>query len=201
MCKWHIWGETAHALFPRKISLCLYGKAGWPGLPRYPGVRAEISASRTALAPPYINTMKHNENFKKKQRMSRTSPVNRAVSPQLNRESEGRVNDSALRRRKGCGHQKCLSQISCLTQKEFPDGQLIQKGIHFGLRRKLPTICQIYIWSHCSNIKSQGLDNSLADRTRHLWNAGIVLVIVGRVVIEVRRRICDSSTGCVTCYS
>ena len=32
-----------------------------------------------------------------------------------------------------------------LTQKEFPDGQLIQKGIHFGLRRKLPTICQIYI--------------------------------------------------------
>ena len=37
------------------------------GLPRSPDVRAEISVSRTALAPPYINTTKHNENFKKKQ--------------------------------------------------------------------------------------------------------------------------------------
>ena len=96
MCKWRIQDETAHALFPRKISLCLYGRAGWPGLPRSPDVLAEISARRTALAPPYINTTKHNENFKKKQGMSLTSPVNRAVSPQLNRELEGRVNDSVF---------------------------------------------------------------------------------------------------------
>ena len=130
-----------------------------------------------------------------------TKTLRRNKEPHSNRELEGKVNDSVLRRRKRCGHQKCVSYISCLTQKEFPDGQLIQKGIHFGLRRKLPTICQIYVWSHCSNIKFQGLDNSLAHRTRHLWNAGIVLVIVSRVVIEVRWRICDSSTGCVTCYS
>ena len=45
------------------------------------------------------------------------------------------------------------------------------------------------------------LYNSLADAAGHLWHGGIVLVVVGGVIIEVRWRIGDARSGSVACYS
>lgn len=69
---------VAHALFPLKLSFCLYKKASWPAC-RDPARITGISASKSAFS------YKHNGNTKKKQGMSRASMANRAGSPSVNR--------------------------------------------------------------------------------------------------------------------